>query len=150
MVGDTIVDDILINGNQFFKPTDEEFFMPLEFAVAAYRFGHSMVRTEYEFNVYVGAPGAQDRGTLDLLFTFTALSGQLGGFDTLPQNRIIQWENCVDSVDGNGQVLLANNPTRNIDTRLVEPLFELRAWKGIHCRGPIALPITMVTQCKIR
>jgi len=87
----SIVDDT-IRRNRVYDPGEDEFFMPLEFSVAAYRFGHSMVRARYNYNV--NFPGA----TLGELFTFTALSGQVGGeggapeFDTLPDIWIIQWQ----------------------------------------------------------
>ena len=58
--------------------------MALEFSVAAYRLRPSMVRAEYDFNVNFRP------ASLDQLFTFTALSGQLGDFDTLPEIWIIQ------------------------------------------------------------
>ncbi|MEP7342260.1 MAG: peroxidase family protein [Acidobacteriota bacterium] len=46
-----VVDKILKQGNQVFDGLAEPFFMPLEFSVAAYRFGHSMVRAAYDFNL---------------------------------------------------------------------------------------------------
>lgn len=115
-----IVDGILENGTQFFKPFQEPFFMPLEFSVAAYRFGHTMVRSDYDFNLNFNTSGQPNtfRATLDLLFTFTALSGNLGDFDTLPENWIIEWENFV----GNNP----KNRARRFDTRLANPLFHLR------------------------
>ncbi|HYP30072.1 MAG TPA: heme peroxidase family protein [Blastocatellia bacterium] len=126
----SIVDDTIENGNRVFEPTDESFFMPLEYAVAAYRFGHSMVRADYDFNLNFnksGEPGTFP-ATLELLFTFTALSGQLGdevgaGTDTLPENWIIEWHNFVD-------VGRPFNKARGIDTKLVEPLFHLRDIRG--------------------
>jgi hypothetical protein len=111
-----IVDDT-IEQNRIYDPSDEEFFMPLEFSVAAYRLGHSMVRGNYNFNVNF------QPATLDELFTFTALSGQLGEFDTLPELWIIEWENFVD----------AGAPftrARRIDTKLVDPLEHLRIVTG--------------------
>jgi len=119
-----IVDDTIENGNRVFDALGESFFMPLEYAVAAYRFGHSMVRADYDFNLNFntsGEPGTVP-ATLDLLFTFTALSGGLGfgqGTDTLPENWIIEWHNFVDA----GRPF---NKARLIDTKLVEPLFELK------------------------
>ena len=116
-----IVKDILKNGTQFFKPFQEPFFMPLEFAVAGYRFGHTMVRSEYDFNVNFNTHGGIP-ATLGFLFTFTALSGELGDFDTLPENWIIEWENFI-----------GNNPrskARRFDTKLANPLFQLRKVDG--------------------
>ena len=80
-----IVQDTIENGNRVYDPDDEDFFMPLEFSVAAYRLGHSMVRGNYDFNLNFNRNGQP--GTLDFLFTFTALSGGLGfgpGTFTLP------------------------------------------------------------------
>jgi hypothetical protein len=125
---EAIVKDTIENGNRVYDPADEDFFMPLEFSVAAYRLGHSMVRGNYDFNLNFnrsGQPGTIS-ATLDLLFTFTALSGGLGfgpGTDTLPENWIIQWENFFPG----GQFF---NKARRIDTKLVEPLDHLRIVTG--------------------
>lgn len=45
-----VVDDVLRNGPTFFGVVsgNEPLFMPLEFSVAGFRFGHSMVRPRYE------------------------------------------------------------------------------------------------------
>ncbi|MEU4235915.1 LysM peptidoglycan-binding domain-containing protein [Actinoplanes sp. NPDC026619] len=88
-----IVDDIVANGNRWFDPLSEPSFMPLEFSVAGYRIGHTMVRAAYNFNSNFQLDSRP--ATLELLFTFTALSGELGGAATLPENWIIQWENIV-------------------------------------------------------
>ncbi len=122
IVDPRIVDDIIANGNKVYDPEAAHLFMPLEFSVAAYRFGHSMVRTNYNFNV--NFPGA----TLDLLFGFTAESGQLGGAEALPDNWIIQWENLVD---GEGPFDRANR----IDTNLVNLLAQLKNVRGETLRG---------------
>jgi hypothetical protein len=119
-----IVQDTIENGNRVYDPDDEDFFMPLEFSVAAYRLGHSMVRGNYDFNLNFNRNGQP--GTLDFLFTFTALSGGLGfgpGTDTLPENWIIEWENFFPG----GQFF---NKARRIDTKLVEPLDHLRIVTG--------------------
>jgi hypothetical protein len=116
-IADPQVVDETIEQNRVYAPRGDRLFMPLEFSVAAYRLGHSMVRASYDFNVNFPA------ATFDLLFTFTAMGGQLGGDATLPERWIIEWENFVDA-----GVPFAR--TRGIDTRLVEPLFELPDLQG--------------------
>jgi Animal haem peroxidase len=119
-----IVNDTIKEGNRVYNAMVEPFFLPLEYAVAAYRFGHSMVRKDYDFNLNFNTGGGGSiPATLELLFTFTALSSQLGDFDTLPDNWIIEWPNLVDV----GQPF---SKARLIDTKLVEPLFELRNLLG--------------------
>jgi hypothetical protein len=71
-----IVDDILQHGNKFYKPDQRGFFVPLEYTVAAFRFGHTMVRGAYNFNLNFKFGGPVGPATLGLLFTFTALKGQ--------------------------------------------------------------------------
>jgi nucleoid-associated protein YgaU len=112
-----VVDGILTNGNRFYDALAEPFFLPLEFAVAAYRFGHTMIRDDYDFNLnFEPAP-------LGLLFTFTALTGDLGDFDTLPENWIIQWERFIGPGGG-------RNKARRIDTKLADGLFHLQNLQG--------------------
>ena len=74
-----IVNKIIKDGNQWFNALGEPFFMPLEFAVAAFRFGHTMVRGLYDFNLNFNTSGQDGTFPADvnLLFTFTALSGNL-------------------------------------------------------------------------
>lgn len=45
-----VVSDCLANGLRFYAPDNDFLFMPLEFSVAAFRFGHSMIRPEYKIN----------------------------------------------------------------------------------------------------
>jgi len=127
-----VVDDVLGKGTRWYDATAAPFFMPLEFAVAAFRFGHTMVRAAYNFNTNFNFADGRP-ATLELLFTFTALSGQLGfgtGTDTLPENWIIEWENLI----GNGPTV---NKARRFDPQLAalvngetKALFGLRALDG--------------------
>jgi len=108
-----IVNEILLSGNKVFAPDPDDLFMPFEFSVAAYRFGHSMVRNHYHYNANF------PRASLTDLFMLTALSGNLRDFDTLPANWIIEWKNFID-----GGV----NRARPVDTGLSDALFGLTAF----------------------
>lgn len=132
-----IVNRILRHGNRVYDALAEPFFLPLEYSVAAYRFGHSMVRGAYNFNLNFNTSGEPGTilASLALLFTFTALSGQLGGgvvspqgTDALPENWIIEWENLVDA----GRPF---DKAHLIDTKLVEPLAHLTNFKGVEEMG---------------
>src|SRR5262249_50128471 len=110
-----IVKDILQNGNRVYDPPAGQFFMPLEFTVAAYRFGHSMVRGRYDFNLNFNGESAAD---LFFLFAFTAFSGELGTpvieqTPTLPDNWIIEWHRFADTPH-----IDASNKARKINTKL--------------------------------
>ena len=48
-VGDALMHDLLTNGAQFYA-FEESPFIPVEFADAAYRFGHSQIRSRYVLN----------------------------------------------------------------------------------------------------
>jgi nucleoid-associated protein YgaU len=116
-VADPATVDAVITGNRFYDALGEPFFLPLEFTVAGFRFGHTMVRDTYDFNLNF------DPASLGLLFTFTALSGELGDFDTLPDNWIIQWERFI--APGGGK-----NKARRFDTKLADGLFQLQTVTG--------------------
>lgn len=45
-----VVNDIAANGVRYYAPDNDLLFMPLEFSVAAFRFGHSMIRPQYQLN----------------------------------------------------------------------------------------------------
>ncbi len=56
--GQKIVDNILANGPKFFRPSKKhEPYIPVEFSVAAYRFGHATIRANYDVNpAHLGVP----------------------------------------------------------------------------------------------
>jgi hypothetical protein len=99
--------------------------MPLEFSVAAYRLGHSMVRAAYNWNVDF-PDGA---GRLDLLFHFTGTSGNLNRRDHLLGVWIADFRRLYNFAEANRDDLTVPekefNRAQRIDTRLVVPLGDL-------------------------
>ncbi|MCC5643729.1 heme peroxidase family protein [Nostoc sp. CHAB 5824] len=122
------VDSIFSDGLKFYHPRNGNLFMPLEFSVAAYRFGHSMVRAAYDYNRnFTNQPGALADATFNLLFAFTGRR-DIGGppgpgpSETLPFNWIIEWDRFVDKESAAKR---QRNSARKIDTHLALPLSEL-------------------------
>lgn len=101
----------------FYRPQTEP-FMPIEFSVAAYRFGHSMVRPSYFFNDFVKEATGNQRTPI-----FSASTGELdnlNGFRRLPDKWGFQWKFFFEVDPGH-----APQPSYNIDAQLANPLGDL-------------------------
>ena len=121
----SVVDDVFTNGRKAFEvgvsPTDVP-TMPIEFSVAAFRLGHSMIRRAYDWNREFD-DGA---GTLDFLFIFSGTGGDLGRGSRLPSNWIADWRRLYRFKQPALQVPDAKfNRAMRIDTTLVNPLDAL-------------------------
>lgn len=125
-----IVEDVFTNGRTLFEtsvvPGDAP-TMPIEFSVAAFRLGHSMVRDAYNWNRIFDNGG----GTLGFLFDFSGSSGSLTGQFPLPSNWIADFRRLYDFAEAGRPDLVVQadrfNKARNIDTRLTDPLAHLPA-----------------------
>ena len=84
-----VVNDVFANGRKAFEigatPTDVP-TMPIEFSVAAYRLGHSMVRGRYQWNRVFRAGGPGPVASLELLFNFSGMPFPLG---PVPGNSLL-------------------------------------------------------------
>jgi heme peroxidase len=127
---ETVVDDVFTNGRKIVEvgvPPTQVPTMPIEFSVAAYRLGHSMVRQAYNWNA-VFPNGA---GTLEKLFEFSGTSGNLGGDFTLPDIWIADFRRLYDFGTANRPDLVVPpaqfNHAMSIDTNLVHRLAALPA-----------------------
>ncbi|MEO8971807.1 MAG: heme peroxidase family protein [Ktedonobacteraceae bacterium] len=103
-VGEALVQDILNNGPRFYS-VDDGPYIPIEFADAAYRFGHSQIRTMYTLN----SSGAKGQVFPDC-----------AGTCPVTHDRVIDWAYFF-AVD-------AQHPpqaSKRIDTRLAHALINL-------------------------
>jgi heme peroxidase len=121
----SVVEDVFKHGRKAFEvgadPTAVP-TMPIEFSIAAFRLGHSMVRGGYSWNVEFD-DGA---GTLDLLFSFSGTSGGLGNGARLPTNWIADWRRLYPFTQPALKVPAGKfNHARRIDTLLALPLGAL-------------------------
>lgn len=111
---------------RFYKAKNEA-FMPLEFSAAAYRYGHSMVRPEYQLNETLPGP--------HVIFAGNSHQPNLRGFREFPPEWAIDWRFFIDleELDWGNEDPAVHDPRNNnrvqlaykIDTSLVNPLGHL-------------------------
>ncbi|WP_200308507.1 peroxidase family protein [Streptomyces adelaidensis] len=118
--------------------------MPIEFSVAAYRLGHSMVRGAYQWNAVFRAGGPGPIASLGLLFRFSGTAGNLtpgpddlsdlddpnsGENLRLPSNWIVDFRRLFDFGEiGRDDLVVPDgegNVAKRLDTLLVDPLATL-------------------------
>jgi Animal haem peroxidase len=116
-VGQPMVDSILNDGRKFYKWRNEP-YIPVEFSVAAYRFGHTQVRPSYRVNF-----GTSDATQFFALFFNDGLTvnpnvGDMRGGAPAPR-RFIDWQTFFDFGDSRVR------KNKQIDTKLSTVLFDL-------------------------
>jgi heme peroxidase len=120
IAGKSVMDSLLTvkpNGEheitlQLYQPQNEP-FIPIEFAAAAYRFGHSLVRPEYQLNDEIVASIFGKEGAEPLT--------HLGGSRILPDFWQIKWPLFFKFRQTKPQF------SRKINAKLAKPLMDLPA-----------------------
>jgi hypothetical protein len=126
---EAVVDKVFGTGRSVID-VEEPPTMPIEFSIAAFRFGHSMLRPNYSWN------DEMDDGfaSLGRLFALSANSGDLGGRTAIPSSAIADYRRLFDfAADGHEAASDAAlvvpkekfNRAMAIDTSLVLPLAAL-------------------------
>lgn len=104
LVEETLVDQVLREGPRWFRPAYDA-FIPLEFADAAYRYGHSQIRHRYQLNLRTDP---------------VPIFPDLLGFRAVPRERTIDWTLFFDTP---GETLAQRS--KKIDGKLVRALIAL-------------------------
>jgi hypothetical protein len=104
-------------------------YMPIEFSVAAYRLGHSMVRPSYALNSVVGTTDRVTGKTRIPIFSAGKKPLEnLNGFRPIPDAWGIDWGYFFDQIKGQppaGFTKPVWQPSYRIDSQLVDPLADL-------------------------
>lgn len=134
-IGQERVDDILRRGARFYNLDDPATaghlrnsrrnpMIPIEFSVAAYRFGHSQVRPSYRLNF------GPDGGSPVFVFAFDDTAdpndpdpNDMRGGKRAPR-RYVDWQTFFDFGDGNVR------PNKMIDGKLSSVLMDLPGSRG--------------------
>jgi hypothetical protein len=106
VVGQELTDQVLRDGPRWFRPVHGA-FIPLEFADAAYRYGHSQIRHRYKLN-----------SCTDPLPLFPDLLG----FRAIPHGRAVDWTLFFDTPG-----VITAQRSKKIDGKLARSLIELPA-----------------------
>src|ERR1700722_17623444 len=104
LVGQNLADQVLRKGPQWFRPGPAG-FIPLEFADAAYRYGHAQIRHRYQLNL--------DTDPVPLF-------PDLLGFRPVPRQHTINWKLFFDTTGAEPA-----QRCKKIDGKLVRALIEL-------------------------
>jgi hypothetical protein len=141
IVGDELLTELLpTDGSpprlRFYEPKSEA-FMPVEFSVAAYRYGHSMVRPSYSLSADVQQGTDTTKHRVPIFSDNPDLRSNLNGFRELPDIWGLDWGFFFPGLPqppvnnpGTGSPyapdpalpLLVPQPSYRIDTLLVDPL----------------------------
>jgi hypothetical protein len=138
LVGQETIDDILrreqyitpagpattLRDRRLFYDWKNAPFMPVEFSVAAYRFGHSIARPSYVINDGIPLPVVENASRIPFFSQTGSPTQSLNGFRELPAGWGVQWKYLLpgtnDASGENDQHL--PQPSYKLDAQLSHPL----------------------------
>lgn len=147
---------------RFYRPKNGQAYMPVEFSVAVFRFGHSMIRPSYALrpndSIVGGDPNKSFSPAFHRIPLFssdgTAPASNLHGFSPLPKSWEIDWNMFfakdklpTELVDGGKRQVTqraqgpVTQPGYRIDTKLVDPLAMLPPTVAKSGNAPDGIPV---------
>ncbi|NND22085.1 MAG: peroxidase [Silicimonas sp.] len=140
LVKDAIWNDVLVKEDgqlvyrgRFYNWTYQP-FIPVEFAVSAYRFGHSLIRPGYQVNLNTDA-GLGFGVELPIFDPAAAGNQDLSGFRFFPSRHTVQWDwffKMASSIEGTFP-----QPARRIDPKLSSAVQSIP--EGPNAPNPLAV-----------
>jgi hypothetical protein len=140
LVGQAVIDDILapapyvapglhvaatVSRRRFYSWRHAP-YMPVEFSVAAYRFGHSIIRPSYLINDVARAdPPVEGASRIPLFSQSDGPRQSLKGFRALPEAWGIQWKFFLPRIAGAEGEPDLPQPSYKLDAELSHPLGAL-------------------------
>jgi Animal haem peroxidase len=114
LVGGQLVSDVLARGGRFFSPALGRAYLPLEFADAAYRYGHSQIRHTYQLQ-----PGGPTLPLFPALAGFGAITPEhrvdLGQLFDLPGHAPAQRAKQMDATLPESLIRLPQQVTGDVE-----------------------------------
>ncbi len=113
---------------RFYRPRSSA-YMPVEFSVAAFRFGHSMVRPSYSLSEAIVDGSDKEFHRIPLFSDRKDDLANLNGFRPLPANWGVDWSFFFDGLRKAPAGFRIPQPSYRLNTRLVDPLSLLPEFK---------------------
>lgn len=117
-------------------------FIPVEFSVAGFRFGHSILQNAYDWNEVFKLPSPDGNGTFERLSVFTGprratKKGRMDGFDNLLGTWAIDWRRFFDFSKFGIQTVKLNT-SRKIDPQIAHVFTQLQQFILMNPHIPVS------------
>jgi Animal haem peroxidase len=135
LVGTELADEVLARGGRFFNPAPGDAYLPLEFADAAYRYGHGQIRHAYQLQ-----PGGPEYPLFPDLASFGPLPPEhridLGQLFDLPGHPPAQRAKAMDGGLPASLINLPHQVTGDVDVDAYRSLAVRDLLRGSATRLP--------------
>lgn len=131
IIGEDMTKEILENGRKFYKDLKEKRpFIPVEFSGAAYRFGHTLIRAEYNLNAAISK-----LGLFKSPFFGICPEGDCDKFKGIDKKYNLDWSYFLAFENDTSNLQFC----RKIDSSVALPLFNL-PFIDAQQDAPVSLP----------